>query len=334
MRPPTVPGLGERVRPGRGPLGPYFSFDKTRQVVIIPGPSQKSDSPPLTPFYLATPTSTHLRHHLKFFSPFIDPTPCCRVSSSPVLPVPTSPDSPPLAGVDDSNLRPLIVNVPVICFMKKILLTSVLVVAAVISVHAQGTVYFPNTGSTNFTGLSFNTFSGNLPGDIQYTQAKLYIGTVGFNYGSGPVNLSSFTLSGQGITGTASLTGNLFVGANLTSTTNLFSGGWSQTGAINLDTPLTTWNSSTSLAAFSYNTVGAVAPPGAQILYAVQYADSGGTQINSAFGNINLVAVPEPSTYVAAAGLLGLCLWSARRQLFKLAGFRSTSSGAGSNGAA
>jgi hypothetical protein len=42
-----------------------------------------------------------------------------------------------------------------------------------------------------------------------------------------------------------------------------------------------------------------------------------------------ITAIPEPSTYVAAAGLLAMFLWSARRRLFKTAGAQVVASGTG-----
>ena len=50
-------------------------------------------------------------------------------------------------------------------------------------------------------------------------------------------------------------------------------------------------------------------------------------------GNLTITAVPELSTSLAAAGLVGLLLWAARRHLFKAAGSRSALSGHRGKGA-
>jgi len=293
------------------------------------------------PFYLATPTSTHLRHHLKFFSLFIDPTPCCRVSSSPVLPEPTSPDSPPLVGADDSNLRPLIVNVPVICFMKKIITTLVIVAAA--AVGAQGQTTFPVSGTNAFSNLTFSANSTNaVTGG--YIRARLLFGISGFNLDAEEalVRFRVVTLSGQGLTGDqvlASGTPATFDSAGAAAWDYNNEATWARTTTTTFtnvsNPPVTDWSSTNNRANFQVQMVnGAFANPGAQIFYAVSYIDSGGFQFNTGFGNVTLTAVPEPSAYAAAAGLLALCLWSSRRQLVKLIGARSSASGPGENGAA
>jgi hypothetical protein len=68
--PPTVPGLGGKAGPGRGPRGAVgrgliFLLTKLGRLLFftVGNTNHKSDSLLLTPFYLATPTSTHLRHH-------------------------------------------------------------------------------------------------------------------------------------------------------------------------------------------------------------------------------------------------------------------------------
>jgi hypothetical protein len=50
---------------------------------------------------------------------------------------------------------------------------------------------------------------------------------------------------------------------------------------------------------------------------------------NEGTGTFTITAIPEPSTYVAAAGLLAMFLWSARRRLSKTASAQPVASGTG-----
>jgi hypothetical protein len=67
-------------------------------------------------------------------------------------------------------------------------------------------------------------------------------------------------------------------------------------------------------------------PTGGALSNAYFSFNNGFTYNSSTF---TITAIPEPSTYVAAAGLLGLFLWSARRRLFKTAGAQVVASGTG-----
>jgi hypothetical protein len=221
--------------------------------------------------------------------------------------------------------------------MKKILTTLTVIAATALGAQGQTTNTFPaGTGANSFTGLTFNTFSGNLPGDELYTRARLLLGVTGGDFSAGfPANItiSSITLSGQGIATTLSGFSDVNVFNNLSNPADATL--YAQSTAVNLNTNVVTWSSATSAVNFTAQaSFGGNLPVGAKLFYAVQYMNTNGAQLNTAFGNVDLVAVPEPSTYVAAVGLLGLCLWSARRQLFKFAGARSSASGPGENGAA
>jgi hypothetical protein len=238
-------------------------------------------------------------------------------------------------------------NAHIIRPMKKILTTLTVIAATALGAQGQTTNEF-NPGLTGrFTNnsVTFSTFSGNLPNDNLYTEAKLLFAVTGFDFGSedpaGTVTIDRMTLSGQGITTNLSFPTPVAIAGNTANPTNFNT----YTPTIDeraLNESLITWNSSFNTATFRVTwsgfggafSDGTGAPPGARIHYAVQYTSSDGGQLNTAFGNTVIVAVPEPSTYLAAAGLLGLCLWSARRQIFKLAGASSTSSGDSVNGAA
>jgi len=198
--------------------------------------------------------------------------------------------------------------------MKKIIATLTVIVAAALGAQGQTTnFYYGNT--TTLTGMTFSPGTNNLPDGELYDQARLLFRSTNVVYNGGSIRISGITLSGDGITGTLTGFGNVTLTANK---------------------DLGTWYPANNLAGFTVEFLGgAIAPVStAQLAYRVTYANIDGSQVNTSFGNIGITAVPEPSTYVAAVGLLGLCLWSARRQLFKLAGSRSTSSGTGSNGAA
>jgi len=74
------------------------------------------------------------------------------------------------------------------------------------------------------------------------------------------------------------------------------------------------------------NDISSFLPTGGSLSNAYFSFNNGFTYNSSTF---TITAIPEPSTYVAAAGLLGLFLWSARRRLFKTAGAQVVASGTG-----
>jgi hypothetical protein len=213
--------------------------------------------------------------------------------------------------------------------MKKILTTLTVIAATALGAQAQTTVYFPNTGSTSLTNLTFPSVAVNLENGDQFDKAVLLLGVTGVPEDT-VISFTTIRLSGEGITSTLNWTSLALSGAdNLPTTTPLDVRNFTAAGTLrSLNTPTATWNSSGNTARFNISIDGPL-PGGAAIYYAVQYSSP--NQLNTSFGNVNLVAVPEPSTYAAAAGLLALFLWSSRRHLFKLAGARSAASG---NGAA
>jgi hypothetical protein len=219
--------------------------------------------------------------------------------------------------------------------MKRTIATLTVIVAAALGAQGQTTINFPITGTYSFTGLTFTEASANLtvPGE-EFNRARLLVGVSGV-----PTNViitfSGFKLAGQGITSTLDYGGTVTRDGldNMVDTTPPYDiSEFNGRGALALNTGITSWNSTNNIASFNISVDGTL-PAGAQIYYAVQYSYFS-NQLNTAFGNVNLVAVPEPSAYAAAAGLLALFLWSSRRHLFKLAGARSSASGSGENGAA
>lgn len=218
--------------------------------------------------------------------------------------------------------------------MKKIIATLTVIVAAALGAQGQtNTNTFPAAASVSFTNLTFASNNVTLTGGTNFTRARLLFGVTGVNFNDGDATFSAISLSGDGITGERTGFSSATASDNLLNVGDLLS--YSSSGFRTLTTPINNWQAANNLVSFTVTFGnGASIPAGGQIFYRVQYADASGANLNTSFGNVNLVAVPETSTYIAAVGLLGLCLWSARRQLFKLAGPRSTSSGAGSNGAA
>jgi hypothetical protein len=219
--------------------------------------------------------------------------------------------------------------------MKKIIATLTVIVAAALGAHGQTTNTFPaGVGPISFTGLTYDAATNALAGGTNYTDAVLLFGVRGATNMAIPtkgLQISGISLSGQGITGSLSFDD---VYLFTTATAGNFNT-YTASTSVDLTTPIGTWYSVSNTVNFTVSGYGGGGmPAGTSLFYALRYTDAGGSNLNTVGQNINLVAVPEPSTYVAAAGLLGLCLWSARRQLFKLAGSRSTSSGDSANGAA
>jgi hypothetical protein len=232
----------------------------------------------------------------------------------------------PPGRADDPSRRQTALNVPIIRPMKKFLTTLTVIAATALGAQGQfvSTNTFPvGSGTNSFSGLTFG--GAPLDPESDYTKAKLFFRVEGFDFGSGDVNFTGITLSGQGITNFLS-----FGDVTITNNSTTFAVG---TGSVNLDSPVAVWDATVNTAAFTAQfRNGASALYGARIGYRLFYENS--EESNFRTGNINLVAVPEPSAYAAAAGLLALFLWSSRRHLFKLAGSRSASSDAGGNGAA
>jgi len=225
--------------------------------------------------------------------------------------------------------------------MKKILTTLTVIAATALGAQGQTTVKFPNTGSYSFTGLTFDSVSVDLPGTDAFTDAKLLFGATGISSGI-EIRVTDVTLSGQGITGSLIFPNSpnsedpleeLLLYRNLTAPIPSNLARYEGTQMIDLTTPIEVWNSSQNTVSFNIEILNGTLAPGARIYYALQYSVDF-AQINTAYSNVNLTAVPEPSAYAAAAGLLALFLWSSRRHLFKLAGARSSTSGPDENGAA
>jgi hypothetical protein len=233
----------------------------------------------------------------------------------------------PPGRADDPSRRQTALNVPIIRPMKKFLTT--LTVIAATALGAQGQTTNTNTfpvgqGTNSFSGL---TFGGTAADPLEdFTKARLYFRVEGFDFNGGDVNITAITLSGQGITSSLS-----FADVTITNNRTTFA---SATAFADFDTPVAIWNPAFNTTAFTAELRnGASALYGAQIFYRLRYSNFDDENIDRA-GDVNLVAVPEPSTYAAAAGLLALFLWSSRRHLFKLAGARSSASGPDENGAA
>jgi|GEM_PF-4585112 len=211
--------------------------------------------------------------------------------------------------------------------MKRTIATLTVIAAAALG--AQGQTYaatntFPvGTGTNSFSGLTFSNSAFD-PDIGDSTKAQLLFTVSGVDFGGGNILFKDITLTGQGITTSLSFD-DVMVTANST---------FDFTAYVNLNAPVAVWNAASNTTSFTAEfRNGASALYGAQIGYRVRYATDLGENLSRP-GDVNLIAVPEPSTYVAAAGLLGLFLWSARRHLFKLAGSHSASSCDSANGAA
>jgi len=224
----------------------------------------------------------------------------------------------PPGRADDPIRRQTALNVPLIRPMKK-LVTIFCVLAAISSgVYAQSNI-LNATGSSTFSGLTVATRSTD--GFLDYTRARL-----GFSFSNLPVGVS-ISFSGLSLIGPGISTSLSFPDFVL-STTSLV-----DTPYVLLDTPVEIFNSSSSRVAFNTQVNNGSLPFGGVLTYRLQYNDSNDTELTTRTGDITITAVPEPSAYAAAAGLLALFLWSSRRHLFKLAGARSSASGPGENGA-
>ncbi len=206
--------------------------------------------------------------------------------------------------------------------MKKILTT--LTVIAATALGAQGTtVEIPNSGSSSLTNLTVVTATFTPPAGQPYTQARLIFSASSLPSGVS-ITFSGISLLGDGISSSLS-----YSDVTVNSTGPFFS------GFQNLNSNVTTLTTDDSRISFNVQINGGSLNNGSSIAYNLQYADATGfTQVATSAGNVSIVAVPEPSAYAAAAGLLALFLWSSRRHLFKLAGARSSASGNGENGAA
>ncbi len=201
--------------------------------------------------------------------------------------------------------------------MKKIIATFTVIAATALGAQGQ-TVTFANSGSTSLSDLTFSNYSSTniFP---PYSAAKVQLRFTNLPTG-GSINVSNITLTGQGITAPGGLTFPLLSISNINRWTSV-----EQT----LDEVISSWSSSNNKVSFDIGISGEL-PFDSQARYRIVYfAEIDPEQSLVAEGNLNLVAVPEPSTYLmTAAGLLGLFLWSARRRLFKLAGARCAAASA------
>jgi len=229
----------------------------------------------------------------------------------------------PPGRADNPIRRQTELNVPIIRHMKKILTTLTVIAATALGAQGQTTIGIPPTGSSSLTGLTLDPSTFTPPLSSPYTRARLLFEVVPIPAGVS-VTFSGITLIGDGITSSLS-----FSDVTLDSAYQI-----EFTGYQDLNSSVSPWTPPDSRVAFNVNIIGGALTDFTPIGYSVQYAEGGGTLVDTAAGDIGIVAVPEPSTYAAAAGLLALFLWSSRRHLFKLAGARSSAAGPGENGAA
>jgi hypothetical protein len=207
--------------------------------------------------------------------------------------------------------------------MKKILTTLTVIAATALGAQGQTTIEIPNTGSSSLTNLTVVTASFTPPANQPFTKARLLLGASSIPAGV-TVTFSGITLTGDGISSSLSYA-NVTLDSAFTQLATPYQ---------NLNSNVATWSPDDTRVSFNVEISGGALTALSTISYTVGYASSFEQQVNGADGNINIVAVPEPSAYAAAAGLLGLFLWSSRRHLFKLAGARSSASGQGENGVA
>jgi hypothetical protein len=210
--------------------------------------------------------------------------------------------------------------------MKKIIATLTVIVAAALG--AQGQTYeIPLSGSVNLTNLTFQTATATPA--TNYNRARLLFGISSLPDGV-TVTISGIRLFGQGITDTNGL-------AITTTTVNAaidpLDPVYTFTPLAFLNTTVGSYNSTNNRVNFTVTINGGSLNYLTDLQYGLQYYQSS-LNTTTTFGTASLVAVPEPSAYVAAAGLVALCLWSARRRLFKAAVASSTLSGDSVNGAA
>jgi len=125
--------------------------------------------------------------------------------------------------------------------------------------------------------------------------------------------------------------GETFGNLNLTDPSFLDFGTGSSTGTLAFGTytptlKLDVLNFSLGNALKFGNDISSFLPTGGALSNAYFSFNNGFTYNSSTF---TITAIPEPSTYAAAAGLLAMFLWSARRRLFKTAGAQVVASGTG-----
>jgi hypothetical protein len=206
--------------------------------------------------------------------------------------------------------------------MKKILTTLTVIAAAALGAQGQTTIEFPAGGSGTFTNLTFDPDPSTAVLD-PFAEARLLFRSTNLPSGV-TISLSGITLTGQGLSSPLS-----FSDVLITNTSNTF------TVYRDLNSSVTTWQPSTNRLSFNIQINNGSLAFGSKITYGLTYSDADNVTAVTRIGDVNLVAVPEPSAYAAAAGLLALFLWSSRRHLFKLAGTRSAAaSSQGENGAA
>jgi hypothetical protein len=228
----------------------------------------------------------------------------------------------PPGRADDPSRRQTALNVALIHPMKKILTTLTVIAAAALGAQGQTTIEIPNTGSSSLTNLTLDPSSFNPPVTQPYKEARLFFSVSAIPSGV-TVTLSGITLTGDGISSSLS-----YSDVTLNSTETF------RTLYQNLNSTVRPWTPDDSRVSFNVQISGGALAPLSSLGYGVTYRDLSGDQVATSPGNLSIVAVPEPSTYAAAAGLLALFLWSSRRHLFKLAGARSSASGSDENGAA
>ena len=213
--------------------------------------------------------------------------------------------------------------------MKKILTTLTVIAATALGAQGQvtNTNYISGTGTTSLSGLTFDPAIATP--DDPLNRARLIFITSGFDYagGIGSIELSGITLSGQGIE-TSHTFSNVVFNSNRTRGTE----------SLILSPAVKPWLPGENALDFTVEFKNGASAQvfGATLTYRLEYSffDPEFPEVVLRSGNLSIVAVPEPSTYAAAAGLLALFLWSSRRHLFKLAGARSSASGSDENGAA